>query len=313
MNITLLESLGADEKIIVNFKNQIEAKGYSFTQYSSSKTKEEQIERLKNANAVIIANTKMFPEAIEQANNLKYIDIAFTGTDHIPVQLAKEKGIQLSNASGYATEAVAELTIALMIDILRDIKEADIRTRHQQTKQGLTANLLGHKTVGIIGAGAIGRQVAKLAKAFGCKVISYQRHQITDSHIDKQTDLNSLLRESDIVSIHTPLTDETRNLISKKELELMKPTSILINTARGAVVNTKDLADALNNGVIRAAGIDVFDVEPPIPADNPLLTAKNCLLTPHIGFYTQESMNERAKIVFNNMLSWLDGNILNQI
>lgn len=313
MNITLLESLGADEEIIVTFKNQIEAKGYSFTQYSSSKTKEEQIERLKNANAVIIANTKMFHEAIEQANNLKYIDIAFTGTDHIPVQLAKEKGIQLSNASGYATEAVAELTIALMIDILRDIKEADIRTRHQQTKQSLTANLLGHKTVGIIGAGAIGRQVAKLAKAFGCKVISYQRHQITDSNIDQQTDLNSLLKESDIVSIHTPLTNETRNLISKKELELMKPTSILINTARGAVVNTKDLADALNNGVIRAAGIDVFDEEPPIPADNPLLTAKNCLLTPHIGFYTQESMNERAKIVFNNMLSWLDGNILNQI
>ena len=172
---------------------------------------------------------------------------------------------------------------------------------------------LSGKTFGVVGLGAIGRRTVKLAQAFGCKVLGYNRSQKDIAGVE-QVDLETLLKESDIVSLHVPLTEATKGLIGEAELALMKPTAILINTARGPVVDTAALAKALTDGTIAAAGIDVFNGEPPIAADNPLLKAPNTLLAPHIGFATKEALAKRAVIAFKNVAMYLQGkpqNVMN--
>lgn len=167
--------------------------------------------------------------------------------------------------------------------------------------------LLCGKTIGIVGAGAIGKRVAALCKAFGCRVIAYNRSQVTDPVFDAQVTLDELLTQADIVSLHCPLTPQTQGMIGANELAKMKPQALLINTARGAVVDSAALAQALQDGTIAGAACDVFESEPPLPADHPLLHAPNTLLTPHIAFASAESMEQRADIVFDNLYAWLDG------
>ncbi|MDD2476988.1 MAG: NAD(P)-dependent oxidoreductase, partial [Dysgonamonadaceae bacterium] len=166
------------------------------------------------------------------------------------------------------------------------------------------------KTVGVIGTGAIGRHVIKLLNAFDCEVLGYDAYP--SDEIKKlgvtYMELDDLLKKSDLVSIHTPLLDSTKGMINKEKLELMKSTAFLINCARGPIVNNAALADALENGVIAGAGIDVFDMEPPIPEDYPLMSAPNCIVTPHIGFFTKEAMIRRAHITFDdNIVAFLNG------
>ena len=287
--------------------------GHTFISYKKDNDINKQIERVSDADVLILANMPLDERIVKNAKNLKYIDVAFTGVDHIPVELAKKNGIAISNASGYATDAVAELCISFMIQLLRNIKENEESLRNNGTKEEFVGNLLNGKTVGIIGAGEIGRRVAFLCKAFGCKVIAYNRSVVDDSNIDEQMELDELLKEADIVSLHCPLTKETEGMIGKIELSLMKNSAILINTARGAIVNTDDLVYALNNDMIRGAAIDVYDKEPPLSKDYPLLKAKNVILTPHMGFSSLESMEKRADIVFDNLFSYLDGNLKNKI
>ncbi|WP_455631815.1 NAD(P)-dependent oxidoreductase [Megamonas sp.] len=162
------------------------------------------------------------------------------------------------------------------------------------------------KRFGIIGAGAIGLKTARLAEAFGCEVYAYSR---TPKNIEgmKFVGLDELLATCDIVSVHVPLTPQTKDLINAENIVKMKPNAILINTARGPVVNAKALADALRNGTIAGAGVDVFDVEPPLAEDNPLLDVPHTVLTPHIGFATQEAMQKRAVIAFDNIKKYLEG------
>ena len=313
MKIVLLEDLGVENKTIEKYKRKLEEMGHTFISYKKDNDINKQIERVNDADVLMLANMPLDEKVVENAKNLKYIDVAFTGVDHIPVELAKKKGIAISNASGYATDAVAELCISFMIQLLRNIKENEESLRNNGTKEGLVGNLLNGKTVGIIGAGEIGRRVASLCKAFGCKVIAYNRSVIDDSNIDEQMELEELLKEADIVSLHCPLTKETEGMIGKIELSLMKNSAILINTARGAIVNTDDLVYALNNDMIRGAAIDVYEKEPPLSKDYPLLKAKNVILTPHMGFSSLESMEKRADIVFDNLFSYLDGNLKNKI
>ena len=174
---------------------------------------------------------------------------------------------------------------------------------------------LGTKTVGIIGTGRIGVMTAKLFKAFGCRVLGYNRTKKDDAVQAgiEYVGLEELLKTSDIVSLHVPSTAETKGFLSRERICMMKPESILINCARGAVVDNAALADALNEGRIAGAAIDVFDMEPPIPADYPLLNAKNTLLTPHVAFASKESMIRRAHIVFDNLYSYLDGKPINVV
>ena len=313
MKIVLLESLGVSQDVLDSYADKLRAMGHTFTAYAKNTEPEVQVEESRDADAVILANMPLSKEVIEQAQNLKYIDIAFTGVDHVPVREAKERGIEISNASGYATQAVAELTVSMMIQLLRHVDLVQERCRTGATKDGLVGNLLCGKTVGIVGAGAIGKRTAALCKAFGCRVIAYSRSTVTDPAIDRQVTLEELLQQADIICLHCPLTEQTKGMIGGEQIAMMKPSAILINMARGPVVDSQALADALNNGRIAGAGIDVFEKEPPLDTDHPLLHTPNTVVTPHIGFASVESMEQRAQIVFDNLFAWLDGEIKNRV
>lgn len=307
MQIVLLESLGVSGEVLQKHVQKLESMGHSFTAYEKNTDPAVQTERCRNADVVMLANMPLSEAAVEKAENLKFIDVAFTGVDHIPMEAARKKGIAVSNASGYATQAVAELCISFMIQLLRNVGKTEERCRTGGTKDGLIGSLLCGKTVGIVGAGAIGKRTAALCKAFGCTVLAYNRSRVTDASVDRQVSLEELLMESDLVSLHVPLTDDTKGLIGKEQLAQMKKTAFLINTARGGVVDQDALAAALRDGQIAGAALDVFDKEPPLPEDHPLLQAPNTIVTPHIGFASVESLEQRADIVFENLYSWLDG------
>ena len=313
MRIVLLENLGCSPELVEENAARLRGLGHAFTTCQRTDDTERLKAETRDADVLMLANMPLPAEVLREAPDVKFIDVAFTGVDHIPVADARARGIAISNASGYADESVAELCISLMIQLLRHLGEAERRVREGGTKAGLGANLLQGKTVGIIGAGAIGKRLAALCKAFGCTVLAHNRRPVSDPAIDESVSLDELLRRSDIVSLHCPLTPETRGLIGARELAMMKKTAFLINTARGPVVDNAALAEALNAGTIAGAACDVFDMEPPLPADYPLLHCKNVILTPHLAFYSQESLEERAKIAFANLYAWLDGKQINKI
>ena len=313
MRIVLLENLGCSPELVKENAARLRGLGHEFTTFERTDDTERLKAETRDADVLMLANMPLPAEVLGEAPDVKFIDVAFTGVDHIPVADARARGIAISNASGYADDSVAELCLSLMIQLLRHLGEAERRVREGGTKAGLGANLLQGKTVGIIGAGAIGKRLATLCKAFGCTVLAHNRRPVSDPAIDENVSLDELLRRSDIVSLHCPLTPETRGLIGARELALMKKTAFLINTARGPVVDNAALAQALNAGTIAGAACDVFDMEPPLPADYPLLHCKNVILTPHLAFYSQESLEERAKIAFANLYAWLDGKQINKI
>lgn len=312
MKIVLLESLGVSKEKMEEFLAELEKQGHQVSCYERTSDIGKQIEYAKDADILIIANMPLSGEVIRACSHLKFIDVAFTGVDHVDLEAAKEKNIAVSNASGYSTQAVAELAIAMMIDVLRNVSAVEERCRAGQTKDGLVGCELGSKTVGIVGTGNIGKKVAEICKAFGCNVLGYRRHPDANDGIE-YVSLPELLEKSDIVSLHCPANASTKDLINKETIGMMKDGAVLINTARGAVVNTKDLADALNSGKLSGAGIDVFDVEPPLPTDNLLLHTPHTLVTPHVAFATKESMELRADIVLKNILEWESGNQINVI
>ena len=312
--IVIMESLGISAEELAARKAPFEAAGHTFTDYAKTTDVPALIEEAKDADAMILANMPMPGEVLSACENLKFIDVAFTGVDHVGLDAAKAKGIKVSNASGYSNEAVAELVFGMALSLARNLSAVEARCRAGGTKDGLVGWELQGKTVGIVGLGKIGSRTAALAHAFGCPVLAHSRTRHADApDYIEQVELDELLRRSDIVVLHCPLNDSTRGLINTEKLALMKPTALLINVARGPVVVAKDLADALNNGVIAGAGIDVFDKEPPLDESEPLLHAKNCLLTPHVAFATKESMTLRAQIVFDNLQAWLDGGQKNAI
>ncbi len=313
MKIVLLEGLGVSEEIIRKQTKKLNEMGHEFVVYEKNTDPRVQAERCEDADIIMLANMPLSREAIERASHLQYIDVAFTGVDHIPMDEAGKRGIAVSNASGYATQAVAELCISFMIQLLRNVKQTEQRCREGGTKDGLIGNLLCGKTVGIIGAGAIGKRTAELCKAFGCKVIAYSRSRVEHPAIDRQVTLEELLKEADIVSLHCPLTEETRGMIGEEQLQMMKKTAVLINTARGPVADSEALAKALTEGRIAGAACDVFETEPPLDAEHPLLHTPNTIVTPHIAFASEESMEQRADIVFENLYAWLEGKQLNKV
>ena len=314
MRIVILESLAVSNAVLQSYIEPLQKAGHEVACFARTDDIDTQIKQIGSAEALIIANMPLKKEVIEACPNLKYIDIAFTGYDHVAMESAKAKNICVSNASGYATEAVAELVIGGVIDLYRQLREADVLCRNGKTKAGLKAFELNGKTVGLVGTGAIGSRTAELFRAFGCKTIAYNgfSHK-PDTDVMKYMPLKELMEQADILTLHCPLTEQTRNFINKDNLKYMKKSAILVNTARGAVVNSQDLADALNNEQISGAVIDVFESEPPLAKDHPLLKAKNTLLTPHLGFFTAEAMKKRAKIVFDNLSHWLQGNPINVV
>lgn len=316
MKIVLLEPLGVPKEKIENLAEPFIRAGHEFVPYYTLAADEaEQLERVKDADVIIMANHPLSADVIEQCENLKYISVAFVGIDHIGKDACQKKDINISNAAGYCDDAVAELAVGLALDCLRNISAVNDVIRHGETKDGLVGHELRGKTVGVVGTGRIGRAAARLFKAFGCSLIGYSRTVRAEAESEgiHYVSLDDLLKQSDIVTVHTPLTDETKNLLSKEKIALMKETAILINTSRGPVVDNAALAEALNEGRLAGAGIDVFDGEPPLAEDYPLLHAKNAVCTPHVGFATIESIDRRAEIVFDNVAKWMEGTVQNKM
>lgn len=314
MKIVLLESLGVPEEVLQACAKPLVDAGHTFEAYPKNTDPQVQIERAKDADVIMIANMPLSGEVISACPNLKFIDVAFTGVDHVDLEAARAKGVKVSNAAGYSNQAVAELSLCMMLSLLRNVPQVDERCRNGQTKDGLVGCELKGKTVGVVGTGAIGQRTAELCKAFGCTVLG-NRRRVTGNEPDyiEFVSLDELLSRSDIVSLHCPLNDSTRGLINADSIAKMKPGAILINAARGPVVDSQALADALNSGKLGGAGIDVFEIEPPLATDHPLLHSKNTIVTPHVAFATAESMKARCEIVFNSLQQWMDGNQINVI
>lgn len=261
------------------------------------------VERSQGADIVVLSNIPYRKDVIEKCPALKKICVAFTGVDHIDLAYCAERGIEVKNCAGYSTVAVADLAFGLVLSLARNIPACDRACRDGKTKDGLVGFELAGKKFGIVGLGAIGSRVADIAHAFGCEVFAYTRTPKTHPNVtlvDKET----LFRTCDIVSLHTPLNDSTRGLVGEKELSWMKPTAYLINTARGGVVDTHALVEALRNHRIAGAGIDVFDMEPPIPADCQLNKLPNVVVTPHVAFATKQAFEKRAVIIADNLAGW---------
>ena len=312
MKVVLLEGLGVSEQVIEQHARKLESMGHTFVAYPKNTDPLVQAEWSRDADVIMLANMPLAPVVLEEAKNLKFIDVAFTGVDHIPMAEAKQRGIAVSNASGYATQAVAELCVSFMIQLLRNVGKTEERCRNGGTKDGLVGNLLCGKTVGIVGAGAIGKKVAALCKAFGCSVLAYNRSTVSDPAIDEQVSLEELLKRSDIVSLHCPQTPENVGMIDKTALAKMKDGVILLNTARGGLINEADLRDALLSGKVYAAASDVVSTEP-IRADNPLLGLDNMIITPHIAWASHEARQRLMDTAVENVRNFLNGTPSNNV
>ncbi len=308
MKTVMIEPINISTKKIEEFRQRLETKGHELIVYSNrAEDREEMIKRIKEADILIIANQPLPAEVINAADNLKMISVAFTGVDHIAIETCQENNIVVSNSSGYANQAVSELVFGLTINLMRKIKDSDEAVRKGETRAGLIGNELAGKNFGIIGFGSIGQKTARIADAFGCNILvdNHKKQKEGEELGVKYLEIDDLMQKSDIISLHVPLKDSTVNLIDEEKIALMKKDAILINTSRGPVVNSKALATALNKDEIAGAGIDVFEMEPPIPEDHPLLNSKNTILTPHTAFATDEAFIKRAEIVFNNIEAWL--------
>ena len=305
MRIAVMEPLGVEQEKFMQIAREAGDDDGEIVCYDTRTTDVEELGRRgRDADIIAIGNLPFPREVLEKCENVKMLAVAFTGLDHVDLKYCEERGIKVQNCAGYATTAVAELTFGLLLDLCRNIGKCDTAARNGGTKAGLIGFELEGRTMGIVGTGAIGARVAKLAAAFGMDVIAYSRTPGKVAGV-RYVSLEELLAQADVVSLHVPLTDETRGMIGAEELALMKKTAVLVNTARGPVVDTKALADALNSSRIAGAAIDVFDKEPPLDADEPLINAKNTVVTPHVAFATDESMIKRAEIEFRNIAEFI--------
>jgi glycerate dehydrogenase len=264
------------------------------------------VERAAGAAILLTNKTQLSAAVLDQLPELRYIGVLATGYNVIDVEAAKRKGIVVSNVPTYGTASVAQLVFALLLELCQHVQlHADAVRAGEWTSnpdwcfsKSPLIELEG-KTMGIVGYGRIGRQTARIAEAFGMRVLTY------DLPPGPAT-LEDLLQQSDVISLHVPLSPDTREMIDARTLAMMKPTAILINTSRGPLINEADLATALNGNRIGGAALDVLSVEPP-PASNPLLTAKNCLITPHMAWATAGARHRLMSAVIENVAAFLRG------
>lgn len=308
MNIVTVEPLGISQQDFEALKKEFQSQGHDFHYYlDRNENPTELISRMKDAHIVVISNIKLPAQVMQECPNLQLLSVAFTGLDHIDLEYCKNHNIQVVNAAGYSTTAVSELAIGLMLDVYRKITELDAQTRKGSGRGQFLGRELRNKTVGVVGTGAIGIATIKLLQAFGCKVLAYSRTEKEDVKRlgVEYTSLENLMSQSDIVTLHVPLNDSTFHLVGEREISLMKSNAILINTARGNVVDIPALALALKEGKIAGAGIDVYETEPPLPSSHPLLECGNCVMIPHVGYATREAFDIRADIVMNTVRNFL--------
>ncbi|MFW5766952.1 MAG: NAD(P)-dependent oxidoreductase [Bacteroidota bacterium] len=269
------------------------------------------VHRLRDAEIGVVSNIPLSESVIRQCKRMKYLVVAFTGTDHIDLEACRARGIKVSNAAGYSNESVAELCLGLAISLYRSIPQADVQARKPAGREGMTGFEIKGKTIGIIGPGRIGSRSAEIFRALGCRVLGVNRSGKASAHWENVS-LETCLRKSDIISLHVPLNKDSRHLITDKEIAMMKKSAIIINAARGPVIDYTSLSRALHDNRIAGAAVDVYEKEPPVDKDHPLLSAPNCLLTPHIGYATNEAMAKRVDIVFENISAWMRGDWIRQ-
>lgn len=281
---------------------------------------EEVIARSAGAEAILTNKTVITAEIMEALPDLKYIGVLATGYNVVNIGAAREKGIVVTNIPAYSTPSVAQMVFAHILNIAQQVQH-----HSEEVRKGRWTNNadfcfwdtplieLREKKIGLVGLGHTGYNTARIAIGFGMQVTAYTSKSSLQlpPEIKKRT-LDELFSECDIVSLHCPLTDETKELVNAERLRLMKPTAILINTGRGPLVNEQDLADALNAGKLYAAGLDVLSSEPP-KADNPLLTARNCYITPHIAWASLEARTRLMDILVENIKAFQAGKPVNNV
>ena len=314
MKITVLDAatLGSD----VTFEKW-EALG-ELEVYSTTPANEV-VNRIKNSDVAILNKVKITREVVAATPNLKLICVTATGYDNIDLEACKKKGVAVCNVKGYSTHSVAQVTVTLALALMTHLNEyRDSVKSGEYTKSGVQNKLtpvfheLYGKTFGIVGLGNIGKQVARVAEAFGCRVLCFKRTPDPEFNC---VDLKTLLRESDIVTIHLPLSDETRRIIGKKELSLMKSSAILVNAARGAVTDEEAVAEAIEKGVIGGFATDVYSVEP-MEENSPLQRIKafdNVILTPHMAWGAYESRVRCIDEIALNITAFLGGKQRNRV
>lgn len=310
MKIALLEPLGVSRELIDELSAPVKAAGHEFIYYDQKTTDVEELKRRSQGCEVVMIANNPYPAAVvEASDSLRLLNVAFTGIDHVGLDACREKGVMVCNAANYSNQTVAEIVIGMTISLLRHLTVCNETVRHQGTSAGLRGREIAGRVVGVVGTGRIGMITARLFLAFGAKVIASDPYPNPEAQALGITymPLNELMACSDIVTIHTPNMPSTRNLINREMIALMKPSAIFINCARGPIVDSAALADALNEERIAGAAVDVFNTEPPIPDTEPLLHARNTLLTPHVAFLSDESMIRRAHIAFQNLEAYLRG------
>jgi glycerate dehydrogenase len=279
------------------------------------------LERAKGARCLFTNKTPLSADTIGRLPRLEYIGVLATGYNVVDVKAAAARGVVVSNIPTYGTASVAQHTFALILELANHVQIHGDAVRAGEwstnpdwcfTKTPLVE--LEGKTLGIVGFGRIGRQTAAIGHALGMRIIAHDANETAPPAYDgfRFATLEDLLRTSDVVSLHCPLFPSTQGLINRKTLALMKPTAFLINTSRGPLVVEEDLADALNNGTLAGAGLDVLSVEPP-PATQPLIGAKNCLITPHIAWASRESRARLMALAVDNLAAFLGGAAINVV
>lgn len=273
---------------------------------------DEIVPRSTSAEIVLTNKVKLNGEYMSSVPTLKYIGVTATGYNIVDVAAARERKVIVTNVPTYGTQSVAQMTFALLLELTQHVGH-----HAQSVREGRWTRSpdfcywdyplieLDGLTLGIIGFGRIGKMVGQLAEAFGMKVLTYSRKQPV-------AEMETLFRRSDIISLHCPLTPQTEHLVNEKRLAWMKPTAFLLNTSRGPLIDESALAKALNEGRIAGAGLDVLAVEPPT-ADNPLLRAKNCLITPHIAWATRAARSRLMEAVVENVRAYLTGESKNVV
>lgn len=283
--------------------------------------KEDVVVRAAESEAILTNKTVIDREVIEKLPKLKYIGVLATGYNVVDVKAAKERGISVTNIPAYSTASVAQMVFSLLLAITNNVEHYTADNRNGRWSRSADfcywdAPLieLAGKTFGIVGLGNIGQSVARIALAFGMKVLALtsKRVEVLPDGVAKASSLDELLDRSDVVSLHCPLTDSTRHMINAETLAKMKPTAILINTGRGPLVDEAALADALNKGKLKSAGVDVLSSEPP-SIDNPLLYARNCYVTPHLGWATVEARQRLMEIAVENVARFIEGKPVNVV
>lgn len=273
---------------------------------------EDTANRLRGAQAAFCNRAPITREVMAACPELRFIGTTGTGVNMIDLAAAKERGITVCNVPGYSTDAVAQMTMALLLSIACSVSPLNAYLhagRWQQAQDETIAGTrlfeLSGKTMGILGFGAIGQKTARLAAAFGMRILYYQRHPLPGWEESYRT-LEQLLRQSDVLSLHCPLTEETRGIIGAKALQQMKPGAVLLNTARGALIDPFAVARALDSGHLYAAGLDVLDEEPPGPS-HPLIGHARCVLTPHVAWSPTETRRRLIAACAGNLRAFLAG------